>query len=111
VFPPTDFHTATLVDNHIYIIGSLGYPEDRKPDITPVFCLDIKTLKIAQVVTNGDIPGWISHHEARFDGKSIITIKGGKRIIIRNGVEEFVNNEDTYALNLKTRKWIKSEAV
>src|SRR5579859_4644379 len=25
VFPPTDFHTATLVGNQIYVIGCLGY--------------------------------------------------------------------------------------
>ena len=29
VFRPTDFHTATLVDDEIYILGSLGYPQDR----------------------------------------------------------------------------------
>jgi len=30
VFPPTDFHTSTLVGNEIYIIGCLGYPDQRK---------------------------------------------------------------------------------
>ena len=28
-FPPTDFHSATLVGNEIILIGSLGYPEQR----------------------------------------------------------------------------------
>src|SRR5207253_1603305 len=27
VFPPTDFHTATRVDDSLYIIGCLGYPQ------------------------------------------------------------------------------------
>jgi len=30
VFPPTDFHTATLVGNVIYLIGSLAYPAGRR---------------------------------------------------------------------------------
>lgn len=29
VFPPTDFHTATLVQGAIVLIGSLGYMEER----------------------------------------------------------------------------------
>jgi ankyrin repeat protein len=29
VFPPTDFHTATLLDDYIYFIGSLGYAGTR----------------------------------------------------------------------------------
>ena len=36
VFPPTDFHTATLVGNRIVLIGSLGYPDERRPGETPV---------------------------------------------------------------------------
>lgn len=35
-FPPTDFHSATLVGDHIVIIGSLGYPDDRKVGYTPM---------------------------------------------------------------------------
>jgi hypothetical protein len=30
VFPPTDFHTATLVGDRIIIVGNLGHPEQRK---------------------------------------------------------------------------------
>ena len=30
-FPPTDFHSATLVSNQLVLIGNLGYPEDRRP--------------------------------------------------------------------------------
>ena len=29
-FPPTDFHTADLVGKHVYLIGNIGYPDDRK---------------------------------------------------------------------------------
>jgi hypothetical protein len=30
VFAPTDFHTATLIGDFIYLIGPLGYPKDRR---------------------------------------------------------------------------------
>jgi hypothetical protein len=35
VFPPTDFHTATLIGDRIFIIGGLGYQDARRPDHTP----------------------------------------------------------------------------
>ena len=31
IFPPTDFHSATLVGDRIVLIGNLGYPNKRKP--------------------------------------------------------------------------------
>ncbi len=34
-FPPTDFHSATLVGEFIYIVGSLGYVDERKIGTTP----------------------------------------------------------------------------
>ena len=36
VFPPTDFHTATLLGREIVLIGSLGYVGTRKLGVTPV---------------------------------------------------------------------------
>ncbi len=78
VFPPTDFHTATLAGEHIYIIGNLGYLEDRRPGYTQVFRLDIKTLKVERLETRGAMPGWISKHKASYDGQSVITVKNGK---------------------------------
>ncbi|GAA6212793.1 hypothetical protein NBRC116602_25340 [Hyphomicrobiales bacterium 4NK60-0047b] len=105
LFPPTDFHTATLVDECIYIIGNLGYGEDRRPSYTQAFRLDINTLKMERVETTGDIPGWINRHKANFDGKSTITISGGKLIIDDNGKEDYIDNEHSYSLCLKSRKW------
>ena len=37
VFPPTDFHTATLVGDDIYMVGSLGYLGTRRYGETPVY--------------------------------------------------------------------------
>ena len=49
VFPPTDFHTATIVGKHIYIIGNLGYIDARISQETPVYKLDYQTFKIEKV--------------------------------------------------------------
>lgn len=106
IFPPTDFHTATLVGEHIYIIGSLGYLEDRHPGYTPVYRLNIDTLKIEKVDTSGNMPGWINGHKAHYDGE-LITIKGGKLIITKNGKEDHVDNEHEYSLCLNTMSWKK----
>lgn len=47
IFPPTDFHTATLVGEYIYIIGNLGYIEQRINQETPVYKLSFSlTLQI-----------------------------------------------------------------
>lgn len=106
VFPPTDCHTATLVGKHIYIIGNLGYKEDRKPDFTQVYQLDVNTLKIKKIETKGDMPGWISGHTAHYVAESI-TVNGGKRIVIENGKENYIDNEYKHSLCLKTMHWKK----
>jgi len=43
VFPPTDFHTATLVGSRIVLIGSLGYYDRRTFGHTPVYELDLQS--------------------------------------------------------------------
>ncbi|WP_169976667.1 hypothetical protein [Tautonia rosea] len=79
VFPPTDFHTATLVGDRLIIIGNMGYPEDRRPGTTPVFSLDLRTYRIDPVSTHGEAPGWISSHSATLDSqRSGITVSGGR---------------------------------
>jgi ankyrin repeat protein len=74
VFPPTDFHTATLVGNSIYIIGSLGYQE--KQGLTTSFF----TFSVGPFVTKAfEMPGWIN----RLKAKLVNSIRGlgyqGKR--------------------------------
>ena len=59
IFPPTDFHTATLTGDTIYLIGSLGYPGTRQYGKTPVYRLDTTTFQIERVETTGSEPGWI----------------------------------------------------
>lgn len=105
VFPPTDFHTATLVDQHIYIIGNLGYPEDRQPGHTPVYRLHIDTLKIEEIRTHGESPGWISGHKAYCTDGTEITIKGGKLIVICNEEDNYLGNNCEYRLSLESFEW------
>jgi len=110
VFPPTDFHTATLIDNFIYIIGNLGYIDDRQPGFTPVYRLNIETLKIDKVETTGEMPGWISHHKAYFDGESTIRIKGGNLIVSQDGKVDYVANENDYLFNITSMIWEKLQS-
>ena len=102
VFPPTDFHTATLVGNTIYIIGGLGYQGQRIMDQTPVFALDLTNFTITPISTKGDKPGWIYKHQAFLDAtQERIVLFGGKYSGGRG------NNEAIFGLDLKKRHWIK----
>lgn len=107
VFPPTDFHTATLVGGYIYIIGGLGYPQARQIGHTPVYRLDIKTLAIEKVETRGEMPGWINRHQALFDGENVITVSGGKLIVLQEDQQDYVDNEGEYQLCVKSCVWRK----
>jgi hypothetical protein len=102
-FPPTDFHSATLVDGKILLIGALAYHTERKPGLTPVLTLDPATMKIATRENSGTNPGWIFKHEARLsDDGSYIVITGGQ---IAREPNTFVNNIDEWKLNLATISW------
>ena len=56
VFPPTDFHTATLCDKHIYVIGCLGYPKQRCVGHTPVHRLTLDSWEIEVIPMTGGAP-------------------------------------------------------
>jgi ankyrin repeat protein len=107
VFPPTDFHTATLVGQFIYIIGSLAYCHERRLGATPVYRLNIETLAIEKVQTSGDNPGWISQHKARLQGSDEIHIRGGKVCVQNADAKECVDNPSEYVVNLDTFVWHK----
>lgn len=111
VFPPTDFHTATRVDDELYIIGGLSYQGSRDPAQTPVYRVDTKTLRIEPVETSGQRPGWIWGHTARrtADGASIL-IRGGE--LLEGGRDYEVDdrrtlhlNPNDYVLDVRTGVW------
>jgi hypothetical protein len=104
VFPPTDFHTATLVGDFIYIIGSLGYHGERRYGTTPVYRLDVTNLAIESVATIGESPGWISRHKARLVGSGIQVV-GGKVCTLVDGQERYQDNPDAFVLDLPSRTW------
>jgi hypothetical protein len=106
VFPPTDFHSATLVGRRIVLIGSLGYPAERRPRVTPVFSLDLDTFEISHSATAGDPPGWIHRHTATLanDERSVI-VSGGKLARGESGSQELVENADDWRLDLENWRW------
>jgi ankyrin repeat protein len=107
-FPPTDFHTATLVGEHIYIIGSLGYDDAREYGTTPVYRLSLNNFHIEEIKTAGDIPGWIYKHRAKLVDDSRIYISGGKICNMVGEKEEHVPNIKGYVLDLRTLLWVQS---
>lgn len=104
VFPPTDFHSATLAGKNIYVIGRLGYKSDRNTKGTPVFRLDTETFQMESLTTTGDAPHQIHGHWARLlpDGK--IRIWKGR---VTASFDRLVQNKSAYVLDLETRHWTR----
>jgi hypothetical protein len=106
VFPPTDFHSATLCSDTIYLIGGLGYVNDRRPGYTPVFRLCLKSWRIDTLPTSGEMPGWIHGHRAHFDSqRDHIRVENGELTILVEGEQEIVANESRHELDLRTLFW------
>lgn len=102
-FPPTDFHSATLVGEHIYVLGSLGYLGERKFETTPVYRLSTRSFQIQRVDTIGDNPGWIHGHLACLDTSSnSIRVHGGT---VEKDRSTTVDNAATFVLHLDDNRW------
>lgn len=105
VFPPTDFHSATLVGAHIYIIGGLGYRGERRFGETPVYRLNTRSFVMERIDTDGENPGWIYDHRASLDSDGNIRISGGKVCEITDNQEQIRTNERTFILDLSSGEW------
>ena len=105
VFPPTDFHSATLVGRDIILIGSLGYHDLRRFGETQVLKLETRTLRIEPVATTGAAPGWISDHIAELVGETAILVAGGK---VDTG-DGYGPNTGVFQLDLTTMTWQRRE--
>jgi ankyrin repeat protein len=105
VFPPTDFHTATLIDGKIWIVGSLGYHGARRHGTTPVYTLDTGTWAIEAVPTTGPAPGWIYSHRADVGAGNEIIVYGGKLATEVDGEETHGACVARHALDTKTLRW------
>lgn len=98
--PPTDFHTATLVGDFIYVIGSLGYLGTRRHGETPVYRLNVHTLRMDRLHASGDAPGWIFRHRAVAVPPLGIRVWGGKVALAGDDVELTEQNFGSYILDL-----------
>ena len=106
VFPPTDFHSATAIDDERYlvIVGSIGYQQHRDELRTPVYRLDTRNFQITPVETIGVSPGWIHKHTAqRSDDCKRLTIRGGE---VMHG-KDFIENIDDWSLCLERFEWTR----
>jgi ankyrin repeat protein len=108
VFPPTDFHTATLVGRWIYVIGSLGYYGSRLFGQTPVYRLNVETLQIESCECGGEAPGWIFKHRAWAVGNDAIRVRGGT-IVSAGEQESHDENKESFVLDLRGRTWRREE--
>ena len=113
-FPPTDFHTATLIEDQIIVIGTLGYVWERQPGVTNVHRLDCNTYHMERLDTQGDNPGWISGHEAMAeDSGSKIIVTDGQIFewqgegSIQQRQQIYRGNPDYYQLDLTTLRWTR----
>lgn len=110
VFPPTDFHSATLVgDSDIYIIGSLGYSDSRRPGETPVYRLYCEDMRMEALSPRGDSPGWISRHTATYlPEQNAIQVDGGEVFTGPAGKQSLRPNTQRFWLDLDTLTWTRS---
>lgn len=103
VFPPTDFHTANLVDERIIIVGNLSYPSCRA-DKVQVLVLDTTNYRIDRFQTTGEAPPWIYKHSSKL-------MEAGGAILVQDGLicgpqwPTVVENIDDWRLDLHTIRW------
>ena len=109
-FPPTDFHSAILVGDAIFVVGGLGYPEQRVVGHTPVFRLALDTMIITPLETSGEAPGWIHRHSAELTDH-------GREIVVRGG-ELWLGNDrsmheniDAWSLDVATGRWTRLSSL
>lgn len=108
-FAPTDWHSATLLGSHIYVIGCLGYQGARGGPDTPVYRLDTTTLRMERLLTSGESPGWIGKHRATVLDSTSIRVEGGK--VVRtapDGTETWADNHAAYRLDTQTLNWTRA---
>lgn len=105
IFQPTDFHTATVIGDNIFIIGCVGYPADRHSGEVSVYELHLNGYRISAIQTSGEMPGWISNHEAHVGPEGRITVRGGSVFSEQNGEWRFRRNFEEYELDPSSMVW------
>ncbi|WP_203996398.1 Kelch repeat-containing protein [Virgisporangium aurantiacum] len=108
VFPPTDFHSATLAGDHVYVLGNVGYADARGAH-AQLLRFDVRTLSFAALEAGGEDPGWLSHHTAVLgaDGRTL-RVTGGQVEVTVAGQGQFRDNVDDYELDLDRLLWTRT---
>jgi ankyrin repeat protein len=109
VFPPTDFHSATLKEDVIYLIGSLGYHGSRSFGTTPVYRLHTTDWRMEKVATCGEAPGWLHDHQAELLDSGDIMVWDGIVAELESGNESLRENSGTFILETATGRWRRKE--
>ncbi|MDO4250383.1 MAG: hypothetical protein Q4C68_02615, partial [Moraxella sp.] len=106
IFPPTDFHSAVLIGDAIWVIGGLGYIQDRQYDKTLIYKINIHNFEITKVDAINDI-GLIHHHIADVDNHQILVKEGEILVNIHPLIDgEFsYKNMNTWAFDTKNLIW------
>jgi hypothetical protein len=108
-FPPTDFHSATSVGGFIYVIGRLGYREERILGTTPVYRLDLEEMLFTEVEVPGEEPSWLHGHQALFvPGLGGIAVWGGYTIDLAG---ERNRSWQGWLFSLETCTWSKLDSL
>lgn len=104
VFPPTDFHSATLVGDKVFIIGGLRYPKDRNDHETQVYQLELEDFSIHRVEVKGQAPSWLYDHKAGLsESGTKIVCTGGQ--ITHHQAQRTVENLTAWEFDLDTLTW------
>ena len=104
VFPPTDFHSATLLGDSVIVIGRLGYMGERHPGMTPVYALDLAGYRMEPLPSHGELPGWVFGHEAELRPEGIV-IRGGEVWDEKGGEERIRRNFDDFLYDPAAGVW------
>lgn len=113
-FRPTDFHSATAINNDqaILLIGNVGYADERDVGHTQIYLLDTTSLVLTELSSSGNLPGWISKHDARLASDlGSIVVRGGD-IMTKDGLLENIDDwslslPDFVWTRLTMRKWVR----
>lgn len=102
VFEPTDFHSATLLEGELLLVGNLGYMGERRIGETALLRLDLGTWEVRTQAATGEGPGWIHRHEATLEDDALL-ITGGLVQVDETG--RLMENIDDYRLVLGEWRW------
>jgi hypothetical protein len=105
VFAPTDFHSATLLDDCIIVVGCFGDTKQRRPGTTPVYKLDLRSFSIGATHCTGDAPGWLHKHDAAYVPRENAIVITGGLVVTDDPDRPLVENIDDWKLYLTDRRW------